>query len=345
MPEIHLRKGWELPESAATPESVYLARREFLRRSAQGAAFVAAVAAGCRPRGREAMARERGPLDNIPPTPTADLYPEAVHDPRFIPGERHGEVSDELTVATYNNFYEFGTDKGGVWRNVEPFEARPWEIEVTGLVESPGRFDLEELERAFPLEERVYRHRCVEAWSVVVPWVGFPLRSLLERAGPTSAARFVRFVSFDRPDQAVGQRTQTWYTWPYYEGLRLDEAMNELAFVVTGMYGHPLQKQNGAPVRLHLPWKYGYKSPKSIVRIEVVRDRPATFWNELQASEYGFYSNVDPDVPHPRWSQATEEIVGKGERVPTLPFNGYGEFVADLYGGRVTPIGDVPHAR
>jgi sulfoxide reductase catalytic subunit YedY len=344
MTNIHIPRGWALPDSAATPESIYLNRREFVRRSGAGAILAAATVAACRTDGRAAVVQERGPLDNVPDTPTADLYPTATKDPRFTPGERHGTISEERVVATYNNFYEFGTDKGGVWQHVGPFEARPWEIEVAGLVDRPGRYDLVELERAFPLEDRIYRHRCVEAWSVVVPWIGFPLASLLERAGPRGDARFVRFVSFNRPEQAFGQKTQTWYKWPYYEAVRVDEAMNELAFVVTGMYGHPLQKQNGAPVRIHMPWKYGYKSPKSIVRIELARDPVPTFWNDLEPSEYGFYSNVDPAVPHPRWSQATEEIVGRGERVPTLPFNGYGEFVAGLYGGRVTPAGDVPHA-
>lgn len=345
MASIHIPKGWALPESAATPESVYLNRREFVQRAGAGAIVAAAAVAGCVPSGREAIAQDRGPLDNIPDTPTAGLYPEAQKDLRFTPGDRHGGlVTEEEIVATYNNFYEFGTDKDGVWRHVGPFEARPWQIEVYGLVDNPGRYDLAELERAFPLEERIYRHRCVEAWSVVVPWIGFPLASLLERAGVQDGARFVRFISFHNPEQAIGQAQQTWYKWPYYEAVRVDEAMNELAFVVTGMYGHPLQKQNGAPVRIHMPWKYGYKSPKSIVSIELARQPSPTFWNDLAPAEYGFYSNVDPAVPHPRWTQASERIVGTDERIPTLPFNGYGEFVADLYGGLVTPMGDVPHA-
>ena len=343
MANIHLSPGWRLRESEATPESVYMDRRKFVARMG-GGAVLASASLACR-WGGAAEAEERGPLDNIPETPTADLYPAAQRDPRFTPGDRHGDVSSEEIVATYNNFYEFGTDKDGVWRNVAPFEARPWELEVTGLVDHPGVYDLVELERAFPLEERIYRHRCVERWSVVVPWIGFPLARLLERVQPRNNARYVGFVTFNRPEQAFGQKTQTWYRWPYYEGLRIDEAMNELAFVATGMYGHPLQKQNGAPVRIHVPWKYGYKSPKSIVRIDVTDEEPTTFWNDLQPTEYGFYSNVDPAVPHPRWSQAEEEIVGTGRRVPTLPFNGYGEWVGELYGGRVTPVGDVPHAR
>ena len=343
MANIHIPPGWRLRESEVTPESIYLDRRQFVARMG-GGAVLAAASIACGP-GRGAAEVQRGPLDNIPDTPTADLYPEAVKDPRFTPGERHGEVSPEEIVATYNNFYEFGTDKDGVWRNVAPFEARPWEIEVSGLVDNPGVYDLVELERAFPLEERIYRHRCVERWSVVVPWIGFPLARLVERAQPRGDARYVAFVTFDRPEQAIGRKSMTWWPWPYHEALRMDEAMNELAFVVTGMYGHPLQKQNGAPVRIHLPWKYGYKSPKSIVRIDFTAEQPPTFWNTSTPAEYGFYSNVDPGVPHPRWSQAQEEIVGTGTRIPTLPFNGYGEWVADLYGGRVTPVGDVPHAR
>ncbi|MFQ5689702.1 MAG: protein-methionine-sulfoxide reductase catalytic subunit MsrP [Gemmatimonadota bacterium] len=329
MANLHLPKGWNLPESEVTPEHVYLNRREFVRRIGGGAVAAAAAAAcGGEPRGASA---QESPLSNIPPTPTASLYEGVPSDPRFTPGPRHGKITAERVVASYNNFYEFGTDKQAVWRQVRPFQPRPWEIEVAGLVESPGRLDLPALEREFDLEERIYRHRCVEAWSIVVPWVGFPLRRLLEKVRPTAKAGFVRFVSFLRPEQASGQRTQTWYPWPYYEGLRLDEAMNDLAFVVTGMYGHPLQKQNGAPVRLAIPWKYGYKSAKSIVRIELTADRPATFWNDLAPDEYGFLSNVNPEIPHPRWSQATERIVETGERVPTLAYNGYGEWVASLY--------------
>lgn len=331
MPNVHVPPAWRLPETAATPEEVYLNRREFVRRAGGGAVIAAAAAYGCGGERRSALAQEADPLANIPETPTADLYGVAPRDPRFEPGRRHGKITDERVVATHNNFYEFGTDKQSVWRHVGPYEARPWEIEVVGLVEKPGRYDLAELERSLPLEERVYRLRCVEAWSVVVPWTGFPLRALLERVEPRNDARFVRFVSFLRPEQAFGQKTQTWYPWPYYEGLRIDEAMNELAFVATGMYGHPLQKQNGAPVRLALPWKYGYKSAKAFVRMELTRERPPTFWNDLQPAEYGFLSNVNPAVPHPRWSQATEVIVETGERVPTLPYNGYGEYVAGLY--------------
>ena len=342
--------SWSLPPSAVTPEHVYVDRREFLRRSGLAALGAAALGPGalaaCDTGGRggaDAGSPQDGPLDNVPETPTADLYPEARKVARYTAGERHGAVTEEEVVATYNNFYEFGTEKRAVWRRTDAFEARPWQIEVGGLVESPGTFDLVDLEREMGLEERIYRLRCVEAWSVVVPWIGFPFRKLLEKVAPTSGARYVRMVSFDRPEQAPGQREQTWYEWPYYEALRLDEAMNEVAFLATGMYGHPLQKQNGAPIRLAVPWKYGYKSIKSIRRIELTRERPPTFWNDLQPDEYGWLSNVDPTVDHPRWSQATEEIVGTDREVPTLPYNGYGEWVSDLY-PCPTPAGDVPHA-
>ena len=343
--------SWDLPRSAVTPEPVYLRRREFLRRSGLAALGTAALGPGALAACGEADGRssgsdgdgQEGPLSNVPDTPTAELYPAAERNPAYAPGRRHGAITEERIVASYNNFYEFGTDKRAVWRRTGQFRPRPWRLEVTGLVENPGTFDLVELERQLGLEERIYRLRCVEAWSVVVPWIGFPLRKLLDRVRPTEEARYVRMVSFRRPEQAPGQREQTWYEWPYYEGLRLDEARNELAFLVTGMYGHPLQKQNGAPVRLAVPWKYGFKSIKSVRSIELTRERPPTFWNDLQPDEYGWLSNVDPEVDHPRWSQAREEIVGTDREVPTLPYNGYGEWVGDLY-PCPTPAGDVPHA-
>ena len=323
------RRPWDLPESAVTPEPVYLDRREFLGKAGAGALGLAAMSA-CDLSGQESP--QEGRLSKVPPTSTAELYPAARRDPRFEPGSGHGVITEEKIVAGYNNFYEFSTDKEAVWRLVDRFQARPWQIEVGGLVERPLVVDLTELERTMPLEERIYRLRCVEAWSVVVPWIGFPLAALLKKAEPTSRARYVRFVSFLRPEEAPGQKRQTWYPWPYYEALRIDEAMNGLAFLATGMYGHPLQKQNGAPIRLAVPWKYGYKSIKSIVRIELSESRPQTFWNDVVPDEYSFLSNVDPSVPHPRWSQATEIVVATGERIPTLPFNGYAEWVAGLYG-------------
>ncbi|MBZ0251955.1 MAG: protein-methionine-sulfoxide reductase catalytic subunit MsrP, partial [Candidatus Methylomirabilis sp.] len=234
-------------------------------------------------------------------------------------------------AATYNNFYEFTTDKAGVWRKVGKFTVRPWTVEIAGLCAKPKTWDVDDLVRAFPLEERLYRFRCVEAWSMAVPWNGVPMATLLKTAEPKPEARFVRFVSFDRPSEAPGRRYQPWYPWPYYEGLAIQEAMNELAFFAVGVYGEPLLKQHGAPFRAVVPWKYGYKSAKSIVRIELVAERPRTFWNDIAPDEYDFFSNVNPAVPHPRWSQATERDIATDERRPTMPFNGYEAQVGGLY--------------
>lgn len=333
MVNVILPPDWRISEQEATPEKVYWNRRDFMR--SVGASIAAlGLGASRRPlagetgsRGGKMPRQAGGPLGTIPETPTADLYP-AERIPDFT-NER--PMTDREVAATYNNFYEFLTDKGLVWTHTGSFEARPWTLEIAGEVENPGVHDVADLERDLGLEERIYRHRCVEAWAMTVPWTGFPLRKLIERAQPRSSARYVRFVSFDRPQQAVGQRTQDWYPWPYYEALRMDEAMNELTLAVTGIYGEPMPKQHGAPLRIVTPWKYGYKSPKSIVRMEFVREQPATFWNDMAPSEYGFFSNVNPEVPHPRWSQAEEEMIGTGDVYPTEVFNGYGEWVADLY--------------
>ena len=234
-------------------------------------------------------------------------------------------------AARYNNFYEFSSAKDDVWKGVRNFRIQPWSLRVDGLVARPATFDVGELVRRMPLEERVYRFRCVEAWAMVVPWTGFPLRALLERVEPRAGARYVRFESFDRPSEAPARRLRPWLPWPYTEGLTLAEATNELTFVATGAYGHPLPKQHGAPLRIVIPWKYGFKGPKSIVRITLTDERPATFWNTIAPDEYGFVSNIEPDVPHPRWSQKTERMLGTGERRPTLLYGGYGEWVAHLY--------------
>jgi sulfoxide reductase catalytic subunit YedY len=217
-----------------------------------------------------------------------------------------------------------------VWRYIDRFEPEPWTVEVAGLCARPRTYDLDSLLRTFPLEERVYRHRCVEAWAMVVPWAGFPLRELIRRASPLPEARFVRFLSFHRPAEASRQAASS-DPWPYTEGLTLEEATNELTFLATGMYGHPLLKQHGAPIRLVVPWKYGFKGAKSIVRIEFTGQQPATFWNTLQPNEYDFWANVDPEVPHPRWSQRTEWMLDTRERFDTVVYNGYGRWVGRLY--------------
>jgi sulfoxide reductase catalytic subunit YedY len=256
----------------------------------------------------------------------AGLYPAPRHQ-LFCDAGR--PLTRETAAARFTNFYEFSRTKA-VWRYIDAFQTSPWQVEVAGLVAKPRTYDIGDLVRAFPLEERIYRHRCVEAWAMVVPWTGFPLAALLRKAEPLPEARFVRFESFHNPAQASLQSSRS-MPWPYNEGLTLAEATNELTFLATGMYGHPLLKQHGAPVRLVVPWKYGFKSSKSIVRIELTARQPATFWNTMARHEYGFEANVDPDVPHPRWSQAKERMLGTGERFPTRLYNGYGEWVGKLY--------------
>jgi sulfoxide reductase catalytic subunit YedY len=258
----------------------------------------------------------------------AGLYPAARN---LAFGQLDRPLTAEVSAARYCNFYEFSTGKQ-VWRHVDRFEPLPWTLEVTGLAAKPRKYDLDDLLHAFPLEERHYRHRCVEAWAMAVPWTGFPLAALLRQAEPLPAARFVRFVSFHRPAEANRQNGRS-EPWPYTEGLTLQEATNELTFLATGMYGHPLLKQHGAPLRLVVPWKYGFKSAKSLVRIELTAEQPATFWNILSPDEYGFEANVNPNVPHPRWSQAYERMLGTGEIRPTQLYNGYGRWVAKLYQG------------
>lgn len=249
---------------------------------------------------------------------------------------RTRDLSDGLTsydaVTHYNNFYEFGTDKEQPARTAGTLRTRPWTVRVDGLVGKPRTFDIDALMRAFPLEERVYRHRCVETWSMVVPWAGFPLASLLKQVEPLSSAKFVAFETLNDPRQMPGQRSAV-LQWPYVEGLRIDEAMNPLTLMAVGLYGKTLLNQNGAPIRLVVPWKYGFKSIKSIVRIRLVDKQPPTSWNRYGPGEYGFYANVNPSVSHPRWSQARERRLGDWLPRATLPFNGYGEEVAGLYRG------------
>lgn len=319
-------RGWELPERLATPESVYLNRRTLLRGLGIGTMMVGAGGlAAC---GDEAAAdNEPVQLAELPPDPSAGLYPVKRNERYTV----DRPITDADLATTYNNFYEFGSSKN-IWRAAQDLPIRPWTVTLDGMVEQERTVAVDDLLAAMPLEERVYRHRCVEAWSMTVPWSGFALKSLVEYAKPLSSAKYVVMQTFQNADVAPGQR-QYWYPWPYVEGLTIEEATNELAFIATGLYGKPIPRQNGAPLRLAVPWKYGFKSIKSIVRFTFTDKRPVSFWEELQASEYGFWANVNPEVSHPRWSQATERVLGSDDRVPTLLYNGYGEFVSDLYKG------------
>ena len=311
---------WELRSRAPTPERIFRERRRFLKAvGSVGLGLAAADLAGCGP-AQDAISIG---AQESPPAP--DLYP-AQRNAKFILDR---PLTDEAFAASYNNFYEFSVFKGGVYRKTARWRTSPWQIEIGGLVEKPRVFDIAELMRAMPLEERLYRLRCVEAWAMAVPWTGFPLRDLIKAVRPLSGARYVRFVAFLNPDEAPNQHPSRG-PWPYTEGLTMAEAMNELTLLATGIYGHPLPKQHGAPLRLVVPWKYGFKSIKSIVRIDFTAERPRTFWNSNRPREYDFTANVDPAVPHPRWSQASEKMIDTGERRPTLPYNGYGEWVAGL---------------
>lgn len=308
------RRGWEIPDSQITPEHLAFDRRKFLIGGASALALGASLAPGA--------ARADGAAD-----PTADLYP-AKRNPKY-PLDR--PITDEKINAHYNNFYEFNSTKD-VAEQAQKLPIRPWTVKIDGLVEKPIEIGVDDLIRKMGIEERTYRHRCVEAWSMAIAWSGFPLAKLVAMAKPTTAAKFLKMETFLDPKVAPGQR-QPWFPWPYVEGLTMAEATNDLAFIATGAYGHPMVKQHGAPLRLAVPWKYGFKSIKSIVRFSFVDKQPVGMWQSLQAAEYGFWANVNPKVPHPRWSQATEEVIGTGERRPTLLFNGYGEFVADIYKG------------
>jgi sulfoxide reductase catalytic subunit YedY len=311
--------------SEITPEHVYLSRRRFMK--GVGALLAgSALLAACG--GQEAIS-----------TPTPSEVPGPTAAPTASPFPTLSASTDELgapltsyeAITNYNNYYEFTTSKEGVAELAEDFVTSPWRVVVTGLVHKRRIFDLEDLLK-FEQEERIYRLRCVEAWSMVIPWQGFPLSQLLKEVEPMSAAKYVRFETLYDPEQMPGQKRRS-YPWPYVEGLRMDEAMNDLTLLATGIYGRPLLPQNGAPVRLVVPWKYGFKSIKSIVKIELVEEMPVSLWMDLAPMEYGFYANVNPDVPHPRWSQDTERRIGERARIKTLLFNGYGEEVAHLYKG------------
>jgi len=301
-------------EAAATPEGLWLRRRDFLRLGAAGALGLALP-------GRSRAAAG-------PPGPAGAELPVAWHSDR-AGGEPLNAWED---VTGYNNFYELGTDKADPARLAGSLRPRPWTVTVDGEVKRPLTMDVDALWKLFPLEERIYRLRCVEAWSMVVPWVGFPLASLVRRVEPTSRARYVAFTTLLDPAQLPGQRRDV-LDWPYQEGLRIDEAVHPLTLLAVGVYGRVLPGQNGAPLRLVVPWKYGFKGAKSIVRIRFQEQAPATTWARMAPQEYGFYANVNPEVDHPRWSQARERRLGEVRRRPTLPFNGYAAEVASLYAG------------
>ncbi len=310
---IRTPKNWALPESAATPESVYRNRRAFLKTlGLAGAALTS----------RDLLATTAG----FPTRVNADY-----RDPALKP------TNYEL-ITSYNNFYEFGTDKADPKPNANKgWKTEPWTVELTGLINNPLKIDANDLVMKMGgAEQRVYRFRCVEAWSMVIPWDGFPLSKLIKFADPKPEAKFVTFTTFLDPKSAPGQRGSA-IAWPYFEGLRMDEAMHDLSFIATGIYGKPIPNQNGAPLRLVVPWKYGFKCGKSIVKIDFVAKQPRNSWQVLQSSEYGFYANVNPTVDHPRWTQASERVIGAGgafgTRQKTLMFNGYEAQVADLYRG------------
>jgi methionine sulfoxide reductase catalytic subunit len=293
------RKGWEISESRVTPESMFFNRRKVL-----------------------------GGLACLPLIGSA----QAAVNPKFSNAGR--AVTPEAQNTTYNNFYEFGTSKS-ISDAAQALVASPWTVTIDGLVDNPMTLNFDDHIRKMQTEDRIYRHRCVEAWAMVVPWTGFALKDLIKMVQPKAEAKYLRLETFNDPKMAPGQEPGLFgaYPWPYVEGLTIAEAMNDLTFIATGAYGKDLPKSMGAPLRLHTPWKYGFKSIKSIVKISFVTEQPMNFWQAIQASEYGFWANVNPEVSHPRWSQASEEVLGTGERVPTQLYNGYGAFVAEMYKG------------
>jgi sulfoxide reductase catalytic subunit YedY len=292
------RRGWEIPESRVTPESAMLNRRGLL--AGAGALSIAGA-----------------------------LKAHAEPNPKFVPGR---DLTEEKYATTYNNYYEFNDSKS-VSQQAQALKQRPWTIKLDGLLKTPRTIDIDDLIKQVQTEERIYRHRCVEAWAMTVPWTGFSLSQLLKIAEPLDSAKYVVFETAQDKTAMPGLRSP-FYPWPYVEGLAMDEAANDLAFMVTGLYGKAVPPQNGGPLRIALPWKYGFKSAKSIVKITFAEKRPKTFWEGIQSSEYGFWANVNPAVAHPRWSQARERLLGSNEMVPTQIYNGYGDFVAALYEGR-----------
>jgi len=324
-PAVVVPPPWRSRRIRPTPETRYWNRREFLK--TLGAAGVAALvpATGC---GHDETVKPAiegcDPLTDLDPAHYPPLA--ATVNPTYA-GAAGRPVTAIPAPLRWNNFYEFSLIREEVWCLSKAMRTDPWSIEIAGLTESPRRAALEDVMAVAPLEERLYRFRCVEAWAMTVPWVGYPLGAFLRWCRPRPEATHVRFTTAYQPDAMVNHN----YIWPYYDGLRLDEAMNDLALLAFGVYGHVLPNQNGAPVRVVMPWKYGFKSIKSVVRVEFTAQQPHTFWNDVEPGAYSFLSNVDPDVSHPRWSQRTETLIDTGDVVPTLEFNGYGEWVAGLY--------------
>jgi methionine sulfoxide reductase catalytic subunit len=318
---LFLRPGEIAERQAGYARGDFYQRRRLIKNLALSSFSIAVGAAfGCGP------ARDAATIGAQDNPPGANLYPLA-RNGRFTLDR---PITEEAYAASYNNFYEFSTLKGSVFKKAARLKTHPWQVEVGGLVQKRRVFDVDDLVRAMPLEERLYRFRCVEAWAMAVPWTGFPLHELIKRVDPLSAAKYVRFTSFLKPDEAPNQ-SPVLGPWPYTEGLTMAEATNELTLLAVGIYGHALPKQHGAPIRLVVPWKYGFKSIKSIVRIEFTAEQPRTFWHSSRPREYDFFANVDPASPHPRWSQATERMIDTGERRNTLAYNGYAEWVAGLY--------------
>ncbi len=310
---LRVRKGWELPESAATDETVFRQRRELVKSMGLGSVLLAGGGMGL-----PALASTGG-------DPSAHLYPVKRNEKYTL----DRDLTEEKYATTYNNFYEFGSHKK-ISAAAQELVIRPWTVKIDGAVEKELTVDIDTLLKQMPLEERLYRFRCVEAWAMAVPWSGFPFKALVDFAKPLGSAKYVQMETLADKKTMPGLK-QFWYPWPYLEGLSIEEATNDLAFIATGIYGKPMPKQNGAPLRLAVPWKYGFKSIKSIVRFTFTEKRPISFWEKTQAREYGFWANVNPKVDHPRWSQATEQLLGQSGRVPTLLYNGYAEHVAHLY--------------
>lgn len=331
---IRVPRSWEISENCITPESAFLNRRWFMQ-SLLGAGVSIAIAPGL------ISCQNQTVKDSSEPSLEASLEASLkLPKLRYRTNPSFNQLDRPLTANTlagqYNNFYEFGGTKE-IWPKAQKLPLKDWQVRIEGLVKTPTTYDLDDLTKVFPLEERLYRFRCVEAWSMAIPWVGFPMRRIIEAVEPSSAAKYVRLTSFYDPQVGPGPQ---WFgkilPWPYTEGLRIEEMANDLAFFAVGIYGRELPKQHGAPIRAVLPWKYGFKGAKSIVKIEFVAERPKTFWHTVQPNEYDFEANVNPQVPHPRWSQAKERFIGAGpnfawEEKETLSYNGYGEFVASLY--------------